>query len=103
MVIDVHQQNSNTILDVTPMPNMQAIMDSMARKRYRSKIDMTDAYEQICIEPEYVKYSGFSTPYGTFESNVMQQGHCNAPSTFQRGLTSVFNDQIRLHVHVCFL
>jgi len=82
-MIDACQRNSNTILDVTPMPNMWAIMDSMARKKYRSKIDMTDAYEQICIEPEYIKYSGFLTPYGTFESNVMQQGDCNAPSTFQ--------------------
>jgi len=71
------------VLDVTPMPDMQAIMDSMVRKRYCSKIDMTDAYEQICIQPECIEHSGFSTPYGTFESNVMQQGDCNAPSTFQ--------------------
>ena len=89
-IIDACQCNSNTILDVTPMPNMQAIMDNMARKTYCSKIDMTDAYEQIHIEPECIKFSGFSTPYGTFESNVMQQGDCNAPSTFQRVLTWVF-------------
>jgi len=44
---------------------------------------MTDAYEQIHIQPECIEHSGFSTPYGTFKSNVMQQGDCNAPSTFQ--------------------
>src|SRR5260370_6340328 len=82
-VIDARQRNSNMVLDVTPMPDMQAIMDSMVRKRYHSKIDMTDAYEQIHIQPECIEHSGFSTPYGTFESNVMQQGDCNAPSTFQ--------------------
>ncbi len=84
------------------MPDMQAIMDSMARKRYQSKIDMTDTYEQICIEPECIKHSGFSTPYGTFESNVMQQGDCNALSMFQWVLTWVFCDRIGLDVHVWF-
>ena len=84
------------------MPNMRAIMDSMAQKNYHSKIDMTDAYEQICIEPDSIKYSGFSTPYGTFESNVMQQGDCNAPSTFQIVLMWVFHERIGLDVHVWF-
>src|SRR5260370_42629607 len=46
-VIDAHQRNLNTVLDGTPMPDMWAIMDSMARKKYRTKIDMTDAYKQI--------------------------------------------------------
>src|SRR5258708_1707352 len=101
-VIDACQQNSNTILDVTPMPNMQVIMDNMARKIYHSKIDMMDAYEQIHIEPECIKYMGFSTPYGMFESNVMQQGDCNAPSTFQCVLTWVFRDHIGLDVHIWF-
>src|SRR5260370_40666736 len=86
-VIDACQRNLNTVLDVTPMPDMWAIMDCMARKKYRSKIDMTDAYEQIQIELDCIKYLGFSTLYGTFESNVMQQGDCNAPSTFQCVLT----------------
>src|SRR5260370_29793260 len=53
-IIDAHQRNTNTILDITPMPNMRAIMDSMARKNYCSKIDMTDGYEQICIEPDSI-------------------------------------------------
>src|SRR5260370_37017653 len=63
---------------------------------------MTDAYEQIRMEPECIKHSGFSTPYGTFESNVMQQGDCNAPSTFQQVLTWVFHDRIGLDVHIWF-
>ena len=61
-----------------------------------------NAYEQIHIEPECVKHSGFSTPYGTFESNVMQQGDCNALSTFQWVLTWVFHDRIGLDMHVWF-
>src|SRR5260370_24094676 len=63
---------------------------------------MMDAYKQIHIEPDCIKYSGFSMPYSTFESNVMQQGDCNAPSTFQHVLMWVFCDWIGLDVHVWF-
>jgi len=60
------------VLDVTPLPDMHYLMDCMAHKNYHSKIDMTDTYKQIHIEADCVQYSGFATPYGTFESNVMQ-------------------------------
>ena len=42
----------------------------------------------------------FATIYSTFVSLVMQQGGCNAPSTFQRLMTSVFRDFIARFVHV---
>src|SRR5258708_8403294 len=63
---------------------------------------MTDAYEQIRIEPDCVQYSGFATPYRTFESNVMQQGDCNAPSTLQRVVAWVFRERIGMDVHAWF-
>ena len=91
-VIDACNQNTNTVLDVTPMPDMHYLMDCMARHKYWSKIDMMDAYEQIRIEPDFIQHTGFSMPYRTFESNVMQQGDCNAPSMFQRVLTWVLRD-----------
>ena len=42
----------------------------------------------------------FATIFGTFMSWVMQQWDCNAPSTFQRLMTSVFHDFIARFVHV---
>ena len=49
-VIDARNRNANTILDVTPMPDMRMIQEAVARPTYRSKIDMTNAYKQIRIE-----------------------------------------------------
>jgi hypothetical protein len=63
---------------------------------------MMDAYEQIRIELDCVQYTGMSSPYGTFISNVLQQGDCNGPSTFQRVLTWILRDQIGQAVHVWF-
>src|SRR5258708_16764837 len=91
-VIDMHKRNANTVLDVTPMPDMCYLMDCMVHCKYHSKIDMTDAYEEIRIKPDCIQHTGFSMPYGTFESNIMQQGDCNAPLTFQCVLTWVLRD-----------
>ncbi|SRR5258708_4379968 len=94
--------NANTVLDVTPMPDMHYLMDCMVQCKYCSKIDMTDTYEQIRVEADCIQHMGFATPYSTFESNVMQQGDCNAPSTFQHMLTWVFQDRIGMDVHAWF-
>ncbi|KAG6863250.1 hypothetical protein C0995_007558, partial [Termitomyces sp. Mi166 len=45
-VLDVRQHNDNTIKDVTPLPDQEVICEDVAKARYRSKIDLTDAYEQ---------------------------------------------------------
>jgi hypothetical protein len=56
---------------------------NVAKAKYRSKIDLSNAYEQVRIEPDDVNKTVFATVFGTCESNVMQQGDCNAPATFQ--------------------
>ena len=41
----------------------------------------------------------FATIYRTFTSNVMQQGDCNVPSTFQRSMNTIFWDYIGIFMH----
>ena len=89
-VFDLQQQNENTWKDVTPFPDQDAIHHDIARAKFRSKLDMTEAYEQMCIRPEDVGKMTFSTIFGMFQSRVMQMGDCNAPSTFQRLMTTIF-------------
>ena len=61
---------------------------------------MSHAYEQIRIEAADIWKTAFSTIYGTAVSHVMQQGDCNAPSTFQRLMTWIFREYIGVFVHV---
>ena len=69
--------------DITPFPDQDTIHHDIARAKFRSKLDMTEAYEQMHIRPEDVGETTFSTILSTFQSRVMQMGDSNAPSTFQ--------------------
>jgi hypothetical protein len=101
-VFDCRERNANTVKDATPFPNQDRIRNDVARAKYRSKIDMSEAYEQIRVIDRDVGKTGFSTIHGTFVSTVIQQGDCNAPSTFQRLMTHLFRDCIGRFVH-CYL
>lgn len=99
-VFDLRLRNENTHRDVTPFPDQDLIRNDVANAKYRSKIDLSDAYEQIRIDPSDVSKTAFSTICGTHLSNVLQQGDCNGPSTCQRLMTHIFRDYIARFVHV---
>ena len=99
-VFDLHMQNDNMEKDVSPFPDQDTIRHDVARAPYRSKLDMSEVYEQIHIRSEDVPKTAFSTIFGTLVSRVMQQGDCNAPSMFQWLMTAVFCDYIAHFVHV---
>src|SRR3984957_19891164 len=61
---------------------------------------MSNAYKQIHVEPSDVWKTAFANIYGTFVSHTMQQGDCNAPATFQRLMTVIFQEYIRRFVHI---
>ena len=99
-MFDLQQQNENTWKDITPFPDQHAIRHDIVQATFRSKLDMTEAYEQKHIRPEDVRKTTFSTIFGTFQSQVMQMGDCNAPSTFQWLMTTIFQDFLGRFIHV---
>lgn len=98
--IDCRERNANTFKDVTPLPDQDALRMDVARRMIRSKIDLSDAYEQVRVIIEDVWKTAFSTVQGTFVSTVLQQGDCNGPSTFQRLMNTIFRDYIGVFMHV---
>ena len=70
--LDEQQQNDNTVKDVTPLPDQEVICEVQAC--IRSKIDLTDAYEQVRICTSYVSKTAFMTITGTYFSNIIQIG-----------------------------
>ena len=98
-VIDARQRNENTISDMAPMPDQEMIRHDVARAPFRTKLDLSDAYEQIRVLPEHVVRTVFATIFGNMISHVMQQGDKNGPPTFQRIMSVIFADMIAVFVY----
>ena len=67
-VFDLCMQNDNMEKDISPFPDQDMIRHDVTRAPYRSKLDMSEAYEQRCIRSEDVPKTAFSTIFGTFVS-----------------------------------
>ena len=68
MVFDLRMQNDNMEKDISPFSDQDMIRHDVAHAPYRSKLDMSEAYEQIRIRLEDVPKTAFSTIFGTFVS-----------------------------------
>jgi len=93
-LVDLTARNEITIKDDETIPNQRMILNSLGRARYRSKIDLSDAYFQTRVEPKDVDKNGFKSPFGCFVSKVMLQGDMNAPGTFMRIMSDLFADYL---------
>jgi hypothetical protein len=98
--IDLRERNNNTIHDVTPLPDQERIRNDVARAKVCSKLDMSDAYEQIRIDKDDVHKKAFATIFGTYKLYVMQIGDCNVPATFQHLMTHIFREHIGKFMHI---
>jgi hypothetical protein len=99
-VINLRKHNNNMVKDLTPFPDQDKIREAVAWGKYWSKLNMTSAYEQICINLDHVSRTTFQTVYIMFYSNMMHQGNCNAPSMFQCLMTWLFHSHIRRGIYV---
>jgi len=91
-LVDLTERNKITLKVAEPIPNQTTILNDMARTRYRSKIDLSDAYLQTRVEPEDVWKNRFKSPFGGFVSKVMLQDDMNAPGTFMRIMSDLMAD-----------
>lgn len=89
-VVDLRERNKNTHRLTSPLPDMEGVLRRTAQHKYRTMLDMKNAYEQIRIIPEHVPRSAVTTPDGNMVSHVAQLGDCNAPATCQTLMNYLF-------------
>ena len=90
-VVDLRERNRNTRKLTSPLPDMEGMLRRTASKPFRTALDLKNAYEQIRIIPEHVPRSAVTTPDGNMVSQVVQQGDCNAPATYQALMNHLFS------------
>jgi hypothetical protein len=94
MCVDYRPLNEVTIKNKYPLPRIDILFDQLIRAQVFSKIDLRAGYHQICIQPEDIPKTAFTTRYGLFEYLVMSFGLTNAPAHFTYLMYSVFMPEL---------
>ncbi|KAJ9541560.1 hypothetical protein OSB04_028066 [Centaurea solstitialis] len=92
--VDYRKLNDATRKDNFPLPFIDQMLERLAGNEYYCFLDGFSGYFQIPIDPEDQEKTTFTCPFGTFAYRRMPFGLCNAPATFQRCMTAIFQDMI---------
>ncbi|RDY09457.1 hypothetical protein CR513_06169, partial [Mucuna pruriens] len=90
--IDYRRLNQATRKDHFPLPFIDQVLEKLEGKSHYCFLDGFSGYMQIHIAPEDQYKTTFTCPFGTFAYTRMPFGLCNAPSTFQHCMISIFSD-----------
>ncbi|GJS84982.1 RNA-directed DNA polymerase [Tanacetum coccineum] len=93
--IDYRKLNNVTRKDHFPLPFIDQMLERLDVHEYYCFLDRFYRYFQIPIAPEDQEKTTFTCPYGIFAYKRMPFGLCNAPATFQRCMTAIFNELIK--------
>ena len=93
-LLDCRLRNDVTIQNHTSQPTLAEAIEFVAARPLWSKIDLTDGYHNMRIDPDSEKYTTFLWHMGHHRSCVMQQADCNAAATMVRALNVIFRDMI---------
>ena len=91
---DYRQLNEWTIPNNYPLPLIRDTIPCLAGKKYLTKVDVQQGYNNILIWPEDQHKATFKTNKGFFQPKVMYFGMQNAPATFQSMMDTIFRDQL---------
>src|ERR1700733_10184165 len=100
MCVDYRKLNQATIRDEWPLPNIGEVIETIRGKCVFSKLDIRAGYLHVPIREKDKHKTAFIAPNGLYEWNRMGFGFTNAPATFQRIMTSMFDDLEDVEIYI---
>ena len=92
-VVDFRALNNLTIDECFPVPALEEVLLNIKKNtRVFSSLDLEKGYFQIPLHPNSRHLTAFSSAAGHFEFSRLPMGLKNAPLTFARLMTCVFQD-----------
>ena len=88
--VDYRKLNGATKSDPFPLPFTEEILETVAGHEILSLLDGFSGYNQVRVAPEDQPKTCFITEWGAYATRVMSFGLMSAPSTFQRGVMTIF-------------
>jgi hypothetical protein len=95
MCIDYQKLNKATKKDHFPLPFINKMLERLVNHSFFCFLDGYSGYHQILIHPDDQSKTTFTCPYGTYAYRRMSFGLCNAPTSFQWCMMSIFSDMIK--------
>ena len=84
--------NNAALRDTYPIPRLEDLFSSLAGGVIFSKLDMSQAYAQLCLDDQSKKYTVINTSKGLFEYNRLCFGVSSAPGIFQRAMEELLRN-----------
>jgi len=100
MCIDYRRLNTVTRKDHFSLPFMDQMIERLVRQAFYCFLDGYSGYNQIAVSPEDQDKTAFTCPFGVFAYRRMPFGLCNAPTTFQMCMLSIFSNRIEKNIEV---
>ena len=98
--IDYRKLNKVTRKDHFPLHFMDQLLEKVSSHPFYCFLDGYSGYFQIEIVADDQDKTTFTCPFGTYSYRRMPFSLCNAPSTFQRCMLSIFSDLVECIMEV---
>ena len=83
--------NSASKLDKYPLPRIEDLFSQLEGGKTYSKLDLSNAFQQVSLDTESKKFTTINTSKGLFQYTRLPFGISSAPSIFQRVMDGVLS------------
>ena len=72
-----------------PIPKTEDLLTTLGGSQKFTKLDMSQAYQQLLLEDEFKQYTTINTHKGLYQYNRLPFGASSAPGIFQRTMENL--------------